>query len=110
MFSPYITLDDASIFKAAELDEIALLADTWDNDIDPEVSAQQEQANVRAYLPFGKEKEQRLGQVSCSLIMFARAKKLNVMPAIEKDMGHMITNAQCSPSVCFRNLRHALFV
>ena len=47
MFSSFITLDDASIFEAAELDAIALLADTWDNDLDPEVSAQLVQANVR---------------------------------------------------------------
>ena len=39
------------MFEAAELDAIALLADTWDNDLDPEVSAQLVQANVRAYLP-----------------------------------------------------------
>ena len=35
MFSSYITLDDASIFEVAEVDAIALLADTWDNDLDP---------------------------------------------------------------------------
>ena len=40
MFSSYITLDDVSIFEAAELDVIALLADTWDNDLNPEVGAQ----------------------------------------------------------------------
>ena len=56
-FSSYITLDDASMIEAAELDVIALLADTWDNDLDPEINAQLVQANVRAYLPFeGKSK------------------------------------------------------
>ena len=30
--------DDVTVFEAAELDAIALLADTWDNDLDPEVS------------------------------------------------------------------------
>ena len=38
----------------SELDAIALLADTWDNDLDPEVSAQLVQANVRAYFFFQK--------------------------------------------------------
>ena len=46
MFSSFFTLDDASIFVAAELDAIALLADTWDNDLAPEVSVQLVQANV----------------------------------------------------------------
>ena len=50
MFSSNITVDDVSIFEAgeldaaAELDVIALLADTWDNDLNPEVSAQLVQA------------------------------------------------------------------
>ena len=39
-FSPYVALDGVAVFEAAELDAIALLADTWDNDLDPEVSAQ----------------------------------------------------------------------
>ena len=54
--SSYVALDDVSVFEAAELDAIALLADTWDNDLDPEVSAQLVQANVQAHLSFGKEK------------------------------------------------------
>ena len=54
MFSSSITLDDASIFVTAELDAIALLADTWDNDLDPEGSALLVQSNVRAYLSFEK--------------------------------------------------------
>ena len=37
------------------MDANALLADTWDNDLDPEVSAQLVQANVQAYLSFEKE-------------------------------------------------------
>ena len=40
MFSPYITLDDASMFEAAEFHAIAHLAYTWDDDLDPGVSAQ----------------------------------------------------------------------
>ena len=55
-FSSYVALDDVSVFGAAELDAIALLAGTWDNDLDPEVGAQLVQANVQAYLYFGKEK------------------------------------------------------
>ena len=33
-FSSYVALDDVTVFEAAELDAIALLADTWDNDLD----------------------------------------------------------------------------
>ena len=55
-FSSYIALDDVTVVEAAELDPIALLADTWDNDLDSEVSAQLVQANVQAYLSFGREK------------------------------------------------------
>ena len=47
--SSYVAQDDVTVFEAAELDAIALLADTWDNGLDTEVSAQ-------AYLSFGKEK------------------------------------------------------
>ena len=42
-------------FEAAELDTIALLADTWDNDLDPGVRARV-QAKVQTYLSFGKQK------------------------------------------------------
>ena len=38
MFTSYVTLDDVSVLEAAEFDAIAHLADTWDNDLDPEVS------------------------------------------------------------------------
>ena len=55
-FSSYVALDDVSVFGAAELDAIALLADAWDNDLDPKVSAQLVQAKVQAYLSFRKEK------------------------------------------------------
>ena len=44
------------------MDAIALLVDTWDNELDPEVSAQLVQANVQAYLSFGKEKGKGKGQ------------------------------------------------
>ena len=44
------------IFEAAELDVILLLADTWDDDLDPDVSAQLVQASAQAYFSFGKEK------------------------------------------------------
>ena len=49
-FFSYIALDDVTVVEATELDAIALLADTWDNDLDPEVTAQLVQANVQAYL------------------------------------------------------------
>ena len=49
-FSSYVALDDVTVFEAAELDANALLADTWDNDLDPEVSAR------LVHLSFGKKK------------------------------------------------------
>ena len=55
-FSSYVALEDVAVFEVAELDAIALLADTWDNDLGPEVSAQLVQASAQAYLSFGKEK------------------------------------------------------
>ena len=54
-FSSYVGLDDVTVFEATELDAIAFLAGSWNNDIDPEVSAQLVQANVQAYHSFGKE-------------------------------------------------------
>ena len=49
-FPPYVALDDVTIFEIAELDEIALLADIWDSDLHPEVSAQLVQASAQGYL------------------------------------------------------------
>ena len=46
----HVALDDVNVFEAAELDTIALLADTWDDNLDPEVSAQLVQARAQAYL------------------------------------------------------------
>ena len=54
--SSYVALDDVTVFEAAELDAIALLDDTWNDDLDPEVSAQLVQACAQANLSFGKEK------------------------------------------------------
>ena len=48
--------------EAAELCATARLADTWDTDLDPEVSAQLVKANVRAYLSWGKEKGKSKGK------------------------------------------------
>ena len=75
-FFSYVALDDVTVGEAAELDAIALLADTCDTDLDFEVSAQLVQANVQAYLSFGKEKGegkgqgQGQGQIPCSCITF----------------------------------------
>ena len=77
-FSSYVALDDVTVLAAAELDAVALLADTWDYDLDPEVSAQRVQASAQAYLSFGKEKGKEKnkgkgkgkGQISCSFIIF----------------------------------------
>ena len=62
MFSSCVALDDVSVFEAAELEAIALLPNKWDNDLDPEVSAQLVQANVRAYLSFREEKGKSKGK------------------------------------------------
>ena len=55
-FSPSDALDDVSTFKATGLDTIASLADRQDNDLDPEVSAQHEQAKEQAYFLLREEK------------------------------------------------------
>ena len=55
-FSPSDALDDVSIFKATGLDTIASFADRQDNDLDPEVRAQHEQAKEQAYFPIREEK------------------------------------------------------
>ena len=56
VFSSCVALNDVTVFEAAELDAIALLADTWNDDLDSEVSAQLVQASAQASLSFGKEK------------------------------------------------------
>ena len=61
-FSSYIALDDVAVFEAAALDAIALLADTWNDDLDPEVSAQLAQASAQAYLSSEKEKGKGKGK------------------------------------------------
>ena len=53
---------NVTVFEAAELDAIVLLADTWDDDLDPELSAQLVQASAQAYLSFGKEKGKGKGK------------------------------------------------
>ena len=60
--SSYVALGDVTVFEAPELDAIALLADTWDNDLDPEVSAELVQASAQACLSFGKEKGKGKGK------------------------------------------------
>ena len=56
-FSSYVALDDVTVFEAAGLDAIALLAD-----LDPEVSAQLVQASAQAYFFFRKTKEKVKGK------------------------------------------------
>ena len=60
-FSPCVAQDDVSTFKATRLDAPAPPADRQDNDPDPEVSVQLEQAKEQAYLPFGEEKGKSKG-------------------------------------------------
>ena len=55
-FSPYVALDDISTFEVVRMDTLAPLADRQDNDLDPQVSVQLEQAKERAVFCFGKEK------------------------------------------------------
>ena len=52
-FSWYVALVGVTVLKAAGLDATALLAETWDNNLDPEVSAQLVQASAHAYLSLG---------------------------------------------------------
>ena len=54
-FPSCVTLDEVTVSEAAELGAIAVLADTWNDDLDPEVSAQLIQASAQAYFSFGKE-------------------------------------------------------
>ena len=75
-FSAHVCLDDVTFLEAAELDAIALLADTWDDDLDPEVSAQLVH-NWCKSLPFFSEGEQEKGKVKAKAraradILFAR--------------------------------------
>ena len=60
--SSCIALDDVTVFEAAKLDEIALLADTRNEDLDSEVSAQLVQASAQAHFSFGKEKGKGKGK------------------------------------------------
>ena len=57
--SSYVARNDVTVFEAAELDAIALLADAWNDDLDPEVRAQLVQASAQGYLSCGKEKGER---------------------------------------------------
>ena len=56
-FSSNVVLDDVTVLEAAKLDAIALFADTWNDDLDTEVSAQLVQASALAFLSFGRTKE-----------------------------------------------------
>ena len=58
-FSFHVALDDVIVFEAAELDAIALLADTWDNNLDPEVSKCTTGASERTSLPFLRKGERK---------------------------------------------------
>ena len=47
--SSYVAVDDVTVFEAAQLYTIAFLAGTWNNVLDPEVSAQLVQASAQVY-------------------------------------------------------------
>ena len=112
--------------EAAELDAITLLVDTWDHDLDPEVSAQLVQANAQAYLSFGKEKgkgkakgrskgsypvrpshlsledsRQRLKELKA---------KTEYRAADGRNIGQMIVNARCLPPARQRKTMHVQLV
>ena len=91
-----------SVFEAAELDAIALLADTWDNDLDPEVSAQPVQANAQAYLSAGKEEGGTFPVRPSHLPLEDRRRRLkelkqkpNAVLAVEEDTGRTTTDVRC---------------
>ena len=60
--SSYVALEDGTVFEAAELDAFALPADTWNDDLDPEVSAHSVQASAQANLSFGQDKGKGKGK------------------------------------------------
>ena len=74
--SSYIALDDVTIYGAAELDAIALLADAWNDDLDPEEQVRNwyKRAHKLTFLSERtKEKgnvktKERQGQISCSTV------------------------------------------
>ena len=93
------------------MDAVALLADTWDNDLDPEVSAQLVKANVQAYLSFGKEKGKGKGKgKSKGRYQCVHQRKLNTVLVVERDIGHMIANVQCRYPTRLRKTSHVQLV
>ena len=62
MLSSHVALDDVTVFGATELDAIALVAETWNDDLDPEVTAQLVQASAQAYLLSERTKENCKGE------------------------------------------------
>ena len=61
-FSSDVALDDVTVFEAAELDAIALLAVSWNDDLDPDVSAQLVQESAQAHFSLGKDKGKGKGK------------------------------------------------
>ena len=115
------------------MDAIALFSDTWDDDLDPEVSAQLVPASAQAYLSFGKEtvkgkgkakgqgQRQGQGQISCSPVtsviggpstMTERTEGKNRMSCLwsKRDIGQMIVNVQCLLPARLHKTRHAQLV
>ena len=64
-FFSYVCLDDVTVSEAAELGAIAVFffADTWDDNLDPEVSAQLVQESAQAYLSFSSSSTQKTRNV-----------------------------------------------
>ena len=121
-FSSYVALDDVNVFKAAESDAIALLAHTWNDDLDTEVSAQLVQASALAYLSFGRTKEKVKAKQKVRAradILFRpshlsledRQRRLkNVMLVVDRDIGDMIAKVQCLLPARPHKIRHVQLV
>ena len=62
MMTKKLALDAVTAFEAVELDAIALLAETWRDNIDPVASRQLVQSSAQACLSFGKEKRKGKGE------------------------------------------------
>ena len=73
-FSSNVALDDVTVFEAVESDAIALLADTWNDDLDPEVSAQLIQSSAQASFSVQKEKGKGKGIQSSAQAYFSFGK------------------------------------
>ena len=126
-FSAHVSLDDVTFLEAAELDAIALLADTWDDDLDPEVSAQLVHNRCKSLPFFWKEKGKGKGKSKgkgkgrylvrpSHLSLEDRRRRLKELKAktvvlvVERDIGQMIANVHCPLPTRLQETRHVQLV